>query len=360
MTIPVLICDDSGMARKQMARSLPPDWDVEVSFATNGVECLEAIEQGKGDVLFLDLNMPVMDGYGVLEQISERDLPTMVIVVSGDIQPEARARVKKLGAIDFIKKPTSPELVRQLLSDYGIHQSTEPAAGTAGAPPAPVAAAPQAAVPRAQPAPVRRAKGGEDDVPTFLDCLQEVSNIAMGRAGDLLARLLNVFVMLPIPKVNLLEVSELQMALSAAGSDNNAYSAVCQGFIGAGVAGEALLIFSDSSFDDMAKLLRYPETKDRGLEIEVLMDMSNVLVGAFLKGLADQLDITFGLGHPSVLGQHLQVSDLLEHNASRWRRMLSIEINYTIEKYDVNCDLLMLFTEDAVPALEEKLRYLMG
>ena len=69
MATKLLICDDSNMARKQVARSLPDDWDVDISFAKNGVEGIEAIKEGKGDVLLLDLNMPVMDGYQVLEEI---------------------------------------------------------------------------------------------------------------------------------------------------------------------------------------------------------------------------------------------------------------------------------------------------
>ncbi|HOY24580.1 MAG TPA: response regulator, partial [Cellvibrio sp.] len=38
MTIPLLICDDSNMARKQVAKALPAGWDVEITFATNGLE----------------------------------------------------------------------------------------------------------------------------------------------------------------------------------------------------------------------------------------------------------------------------------------------------------------------------------
>ncbi|MCH8550594.1 MAG: response regulator [Natronospirillum sp.] len=120
MAIPVLICDDSSFARKQMARALPKDWDTEITYAANGEEALTAIRAGKGEVTFLDLTMPVMDGYAVLETIRKEDLPTVTIVVSGDVQPEALARVQKLGAIEFIKKPIDPDKTRTVLTQYGL------------------------------------------------------------------------------------------------------------------------------------------------------------------------------------------------------------------------------------------------
>ncbi len=120
MSTPILICDDSSFARKQMARALPKDWDVEITFAENGQEGVDAIRAGKGEVVFLDLTMPVMDGYGALEIIKREDLPAMVVVVSGDIQPEALARVKQLGAMDFIKKPINEEKITHVLTEFGI------------------------------------------------------------------------------------------------------------------------------------------------------------------------------------------------------------------------------------------------
>ncbi len=122
MGIPLLICDDSSMARKQVARSLPSDWDVDITFATNGVEGLQAIREGKGEVTFLDLTMPEMDGYGVLEHVYNEGLNAMVVVISGDIQPEAHERVKNLGAIEFIKKPINKEKLNQVLNAYGLHK----------------------------------------------------------------------------------------------------------------------------------------------------------------------------------------------------------------------------------------------
>ncbi|HEX5636182.1 MAG TPA: response regulator, partial [Gammaproteobacteria bacterium] len=50
MTTPILICDDSSFARKQMARSLPAGWDVEISYAENGLEGLEVIKTGKSEI----------------------------------------------------------------------------------------------------------------------------------------------------------------------------------------------------------------------------------------------------------------------------------------------------------------------
>jgi len=108
------------MARKQVARSLPEGWEVDIAYAANGMEGLEAIRQGKGEMVFLDLTMPQMDGYEVLQKIREEHHKSVVIVISGDIQPEAVERVKSLGALDFIKKPVNKEKLQSVLHEFGL------------------------------------------------------------------------------------------------------------------------------------------------------------------------------------------------------------------------------------------------
>ena len=120
MPIPLLICDDSNMARKQVARSLPEGWDVDITFATNGLEGIQAIRSGKGEMVFLDLTMPEMDGYQVLEAVKKEQLNAMIIVISGDIQPDAHERVTKLGAMEFIQKPVNPEKLHEVLRKFGL------------------------------------------------------------------------------------------------------------------------------------------------------------------------------------------------------------------------------------------------
>ncbi|QJR81710.1 response regulator [Alteromonas pelagimontana] len=325
----VLVCDDSLVARKQVAKCLPQDWQVAVHFAKNGSEALNSLQQGKGQLLLLDLNMPVMDGYETLKAIKEQRLDTKTIVISGDIQPEAFERVTQLGAIDFIRKPVNPETLKQVLVSHQILAGDE--------------------------------SGNTDTYeldPDIRDCYQEITNIAMGQAGDHLARIMNVFVRLPIPNVNLIEVSELHMMLSDIESHEQV-TAVCQGFLGPGIRGEAICILSDSSFEDVAKILDIQEDVDDQVQLELLMDAASILIGTCLTGLAGQMDVNFSQGHPVVLGQHRAITDIIGMNRLKWRRTLAIELSYGLEGYNVQCDLILLFTEDSMITMNKKLSHLL-
>lgn len=338
MTKPIIICDDSAMARKQLARSLPADLDAHITFATNGEEALAALAQGLGELLFLDLTMPVMDGFETLEAIKDRGVSTNVVIISGDVQEEAQRRVFALGAVDFIKKPADPAVIADLLKRLPELAEDN---GTEIEPP------------EFTDHDFEPDNSPSDDV-SYSDCYQEITNVAMGRAGDLLARLTGEFVQLPIPKVAMLEPSELHMALNFA--DDEQVSAVCQGFIGTGIAGEALLLFSDTSFESMARLMK----RDCGesAQMEVLTDLAGTLLGALLNGLGEQLDLNFSQSYPTVLGRHAKVSDLIAANTHKWQQTLTIEVNYTLENFDIVCDVLLLFTQDSVASINKRLSFL--
>ncbi len=191
------------------------------------------------------------------------------------------------------------------------------------------------------------------------DCLQEITNVAMGQAGDRLARLLDVFVVLSIPHVSILNPTDISMALQSLNHESPyVVHGVCQGFIGGGIAGEAMLIFNNTDFNDLAKLLKYDRVPDEQAQYELLMDTANVLNGACLKGLAEQMDTNFSFGPPMLLGQHCNITDLLKNNMT-WKQALVVEINYAIENHKINCDLLIVIAEQSIPGLVEKLNYLL-
>jgi len=320
-SVPICICDDSRLARKQMAASLR-SWNVEVTFAENGREGLEAIRAGKGDILFLDLNMPVMDGYEVLEHIRKDDLPAMVIVVSGDIQPEARTRVLEQGALEFIKKPCSPDIIAEVLHRYGLlteleHPTEEPV---------------------------------NEEVLGLPDYYQEISNVAMGQAGEMLARLLDTFVDLPIPKVTLVSPAELESILAA--TTDNVFDLVSQGFVGPKIAGEALLVIKRSNLETIAQLMSVEGEADQ-LEAELEMSLANALIGAFTSGFARQLDLSLSRATPIILRNFLSLPE--QHK--NWKQTLMISIDYQLKAHDIHCELLVIFTEDSLPKLKEMASY---
>lgn len=189
------------------------------------------------------------------------------------------------------------------------------------------------------------------------DCLQEISNVAMGQAGDHLARLLEFFVVLSIPHVAILTPTEIAMAVQTV--DDHNVSGVCQGFIGGGISGEAMLLFNDTSFSDLAKLMNFEEELNAAAERELLIDATNILVGALIRGIAEQLDIELSFGPPAILGQHQELDKLLASGNVRWNQALVIEVNYQIEGYNIQCDLLMVITESSFNRLFGKLDYLL-
>ena len=329
--IPLLVCDDSNMARKQVLRALPADWPVSVTEAADGRQAMEAIRRGLGQVVLLDLTMPQMDGYQVLSALRAEGLKAHVIVISGDVQEEAVRRVRELGALAFLKKPFDENELRQTLSQLGL--LTAPGQASLGS------------------------RAAANTVISFHDVFRETVNVAIGRAAALIAKVLGVFVQLPVPNVNILEVGELHMALSDASSCER-LTAICQGFIGSGIAGEALLMFHDSEIADIAKLMQRQSTDYS--DLEMLLDLSSVLIGACLSSIAEQIDVVFSQGHPQILGQHAAIDELIRVNRKRWKKTLAVEISYSLEGHDIRFDLLLLFTEDSIERLTHKLAYLMN
>ncbi|WP_123579153.1 response regulator [Pseudomonas brassicacearum] len=328
--IPLVVCDDSNMARKQVLRALPADWPVSITEATNGRQAMDAIRQGLGQVVLLDLTMPEMDGYQVLSALRAEGLKAQVIVISGDVQEEAVRRVHELGALAFLKKPFDEAELRQTLGKLGL---------------------------LAHPGQTPQPRAVQNTAISFHDAFRETVNVAIGRAAALIAKVLGVFVQLPVPNVNILEVGELHMALADA-SNSQQLTAICQGFIGGGIAGEALLMFHDSEITDIA-LLMQRESADYS-DLEMLLDLSSVLIGACLSSIAEQVDVGFSQGHPQILGQHAAIDELIRVNRKRWKKTLAVEISYSLEGQDISFDLLLLFTEDSIPRLTHKLAYLMN
>jgi DNA-binding response OmpR family regulator len=102
----VLLVDDEDSLRKVMKDLLERDGYV-VTEARDGVQALDQVDRVGPDIIVLDLNLPGLDGYGVLSHLRSRPataaIPVIVLTAKGDEDNEVR--VFELGADDFLTKP---------------------------------------------------------------------------------------------------------------------------------------------------------------------------------------------------------------------------------------------------------------
>ncbi|HZE93233.1 MAG TPA: type II/IV secretion system protein [Gemmatimonadales bacterium] len=102
----VLLVDDEDSLRKVMKDLLERDGYV-VTEARDGVQALDQVDRVGPDIIVLDLNLPGLDGYGVLSHLRSRpataNIPVIVLTAKGDEDNEVR--VFELGADDFLTKP---------------------------------------------------------------------------------------------------------------------------------------------------------------------------------------------------------------------------------------------------------------
>lgn len=113
----ILVVDDNRLNRLKLSMSLQQQGH-EVSLAEDGQQALDALKAGAFDVVLLDILMPGMDGYEVLEKVKGdpelRDIP--VIVISALDEIDSVVRCIEMGAEDYLPKSFNPVLLRARLS----------------------------------------------------------------------------------------------------------------------------------------------------------------------------------------------------------------------------------------------------
>ncbi|MGC1421403.1 MAG: LytTR family DNA-binding domain-containing protein [Terracidiphilus sp.] len=113
MTISVLIIDDEQLARDELAYLLESAKDVEVvAQGANGIEAVELIEEHHPDLVFLDVQMPGLDGFAVIQRVMDRhreqknggpwSLPQFVFATAYD---QYAVRAFDVNAVDYLLKP---------------------------------------------------------------------------------------------------------------------------------------------------------------------------------------------------------------------------------------------------------------
>lgn len=128
----ILIIDDEENIRRVMRLTLEAT-GYEVGEAADGERGLEAFGDGSSwDAVLLDQRMPGMDGLETLRHINARDATARVIMATAYASIELAVDAMKLGATDFVRKPMTPEILRNAVA---AALSKQPRVSTAAAPP---------------------------------------------------------------------------------------------------------------------------------------------------------------------------------------------------------------------------------
>ncbi|WP_101757549.1 hypothetical protein [Oceanicoccus sp. KOV_DT_Chl] len=189
------------------------------------------------------------------------------------------------------------------------------------------------------------------------DCLQEICNVALGQAGDSLARKLGVFVTLPIPVISIIEAKHLATSLQSLNSTSGIY-AVSQLFAsksdGSALSGLALVMLSEGSIGDLHELLPGLTTTN-----EMVAETCRHMAQTCLDALSEQWELNFKPEPPSVV-EHESLQAVCNSLVGGWKNVLLVEINYQLEGRPFNGDLLLLFPDQAIAAMAQRLDELLA
>jgi two-component system, LytTR family, response regulator len=115
VSLRTLIIDDEPLARQELQYLLERAGGVEVlAQGTNGIEAVELIRAHKPDLVFLDVQMPGLDGFGVLKKLLDRKVPLPQVVFATAFNQYA-VRAFEVNAVDYLLKPFDRKRVMQTI-----------------------------------------------------------------------------------------------------------------------------------------------------------------------------------------------------------------------------------------------------
>ncbi|MDE1180264.1 chemotaxis protein CheC [Paraburkholderia sp.] len=182
------------------------------------------------------------------------------------------------------------------------------------------------------------------------DALQEVANLAMGQAATRLAQLLDTFIELSVPRVRVVPVDGAAQALREMTGIRENVSAVRQGFR-SDIKGEALVICRSDGIGQLCALVNDPyagSAYNAVNEQELIYDVANILTGACVSCILDQLGRTPVFSAPGLLGSEMSLEEVFQPGVLAWEVALLVEVNFALEDQTFRAHLVMLMAEESI------------
>ncbi len=114
MTLRVIIADDMPLAREELRYLLEDEPDVAIlRECGNGRETVQAVREDRPDLLLLDIQMPDLDGFGVLQELGPDEIPAVIFVTAYD---QYALKAFDVRAIDYLLKPVDAQRFHETLT----------------------------------------------------------------------------------------------------------------------------------------------------------------------------------------------------------------------------------------------------
>jgi signal transduction histidine kinase/CheY-like chemotaxis protein len=116
----ILLVDDNHL-NLMVAKSFLEKWSAEVDTAENGADALAKINLNSYQLILMDLQMPVMDGFEAAVAIRSLGLKIPIIALTANVKANVEAKVYEIGIVDIIVKPFMPEELYKKVNKYLMH-----------------------------------------------------------------------------------------------------------------------------------------------------------------------------------------------------------------------------------------------
>lgn len=200
------------------------------------------------------------------------------------------------------------------------------------------------------------------------EMLNEVVNLAMGQAGSDLATILKSFVDLTIPDIQIVEAGEIaeKVLHDSVFAEDEKVNLFKQAFHNSAiVGGEAIVIFNNKARQSFSEILELPDQMNAIEEIDFMLELTNLLVGACLNSISEQLfneKMTFS--SPELVSENGELQniayDTFKRGKLQWDYTLFSKITFNLKDKSFKSDLLIFISEEAIMTVGQSLDRLLA
>lgn len=177
------------------------------------------------------------------------------------------------------------------------------------------------------------------------EAIQTLLNNAMGRAGHSLGKVISSEVEVSTPATHWVNNHNLQATL---GSLQLAEKSIVmrQSFRGE-IRGEVLILLEHGAKHyQLGQVMGYEGEMSRGNIQELTLELANILSGACISGLSEQLNLALTFDAPSLLSEQASVDEILTKRELQWTDALFMDVGYTVRNIAMKTHIILAMTEE--------------